>query len=307
MANADERFEYDVFISHASEDKDIFVRPFASKLSDVGVRVWYDEFSLNLGDSLSSAIDKGLTKSRFGIIVISPAFIRKNWTDYELRGLIARQVEERKVIIPIWHDVDKATVLRFSPTLADIVAINTNEGIGRTTLKVIRQVRPDIFGTIEAKFKFDQIVANATPELRRLSELKRGRRLRDRLSDGQMRRIRIIHTLLREVNSLSFERSYDSFLRDVPVEDEIQKWEWLALVVSTYKLLTECNVEEATEVFRLLLLVDLRKLTELTMEQRKKLVADGEQAGINMQLLLDTISNTNQHPILEDDEYNDLG
>jgi hypothetical protein len=44
---------YDAFISHASEDKDGFVRPLAKELSRRGFRVWYDEFSLKVGDKLT--------------------------------------------------------------------------------------------------------------------------------------------------------------------------------------------------------------------------------------------------------------
>ena len=78
---------YDVFISHASEDKDSFVRPLANMLEQTGLKVWYDEFSLRLGDSLSASIDKGIMDSRYGILILSPNFLNKNWTDYEYRSL----------------------------------------------------------------------------------------------------------------------------------------------------------------------------------------------------------------------------
>ena len=50
--------EWDVFISHASEDKEVFVGPLAERLRQHGVRLWYDEFTLTMGDSLrrSSAV-----------------------------------------------------------------------------------------------------------------------------------------------------------------------------------------------------------------------------------------------------------
>ena len=65
---------YDVFISHATEDKDDIVRPLAEALINQNLRVWYDEFELRLGDSLRRKIDVGLTQSRFGIVVLSHAF-----------------------------------------------------------------------------------------------------------------------------------------------------------------------------------------------------------------------------------------
>ena len=125
MSNGDQSHQWDVFISHASEDKETFVRPLAEALRSLGVTVWYDEFSLKVGDSLSRSIDKGIAGSRYGLVVVSPAFIDKPWPEHELRGLVTREIDEGKVILPIWHGVDRRSVLKFSPSLADKVAIRT--------------------------------------------------------------------------------------------------------------------------------------------------------------------------------------
>ena len=118
--------EYDFFISHASEDKENFVRPLAASLVEAGCKVWYDETVLKPGDSLRRCIDKGLVDSRFGLIVISPSFIKKRWTDYELNGMVAKEMNGHKVIIPIWYNVTIDDVLHFSPTLADKLAIDAS-------------------------------------------------------------------------------------------------------------------------------------------------------------------------------------
>ena len=111
---------YDVFICHASEDKDEFVRPLAFELQKSHIEVWYDEFSLMVGDSLRETIDKGLSKSRFGIVVLSPAFFNKKWPQRELNGLVAREMNESNdVILPIWHDINIEDIMKFSPPLAD--------------------------------------------------------------------------------------------------------------------------------------------------------------------------------------------
>ena len=123
--NADTKREFDVFISHASEDKDAVVRPLANALKERGLRVWYDEFELKIGDSLRRKIDIGLSKSNFGIVVISRSFIKKGWTNYELDGLITRAVSGEQVLLPIWHDITKQEVIDYSPSLADKVARNT--------------------------------------------------------------------------------------------------------------------------------------------------------------------------------------
>lgn len=117
--------EYDVFISHASEDKDDVVRPLANSLREKGVKVWYDEFEMKIGDSLRRKIDKGLANSRFGIVVISKDFIKKGWTNYELDGIITKAISGEQVILPIWHNITKKEVIDFSPSLADKLARNT--------------------------------------------------------------------------------------------------------------------------------------------------------------------------------------
>ncbi len=134
--------QWDVFISHASEDKDSFVRPLATELRKNGLRVWYDEFSLRLGDSLNESINKGLSESQFGIVVLSRAFFEKQWTKRELDGLVAREINEGKVILPLWHGVDRAEVCLYSPILADRVAIHTPEGVSHVVNKILEIVQP---------------------------------------------------------------------------------------------------------------------------------------------------------------------
>lgn len=135
---------YDVFISHSSEDKDSFVRPLAQLLRNHRVEVWYDEFSLRPGDSLRRSIDRGLAKSRYGIVVLSPNFFMKNWTQWELDGLILRQLSgNQQVILPIWHNVDVKDVAAFSPSLADKIAINSNDGLEAVVNKLLEVIRPE--------------------------------------------------------------------------------------------------------------------------------------------------------------------
>lgn len=117
---------YDAFISHASEDKDSLVRPLARLLNKMGFYIWYDEFELKIGDSLRQSIDKGLINSNYGIVVLSKSFFAKNWPQYELNGLTAKEIEGEKVILPIWHGVKKEDVLLYSPTLADKVAVDSS-------------------------------------------------------------------------------------------------------------------------------------------------------------------------------------
>lgn len=119
--------EYDVFVSHATEDKESIVRPLATALQRKGLAVWYDEFELRIGASLRRSIDSGLANSRFGVVVLSDSFFRKGWANYELDGLVTREVAEggRQLILPLWHRVTKDEVIRYSPSLADKLALST--------------------------------------------------------------------------------------------------------------------------------------------------------------------------------------
>ena len=130
------RKEYDCFICHASEDKD-FVRPLADALRTRGKKVWYDDFVLNVGDSLRRSIDSGLAQSRFGIVVLSESFFSKHWPQQELDGLAAREGEGNKVILPVWHNIDQAQVRKSSPMLADRVATFSSLGVDAVADKLI--------------------------------------------------------------------------------------------------------------------------------------------------------------------------
>jgi len=121
--------QWDAFISHASEDKENFVKPLALKLHEEGLKVWFDEFTLKIGDSLRRSIDKGLSSSRFGIVVLSHNFFNKEWPQKELDGLVALESDGKKVILPVWYNITADQIRTYSPTLADRVAALSQNGI----------------------------------------------------------------------------------------------------------------------------------------------------------------------------------
>lgn len=137
--------KYDCFISHASEDKEGFVRKLAESLKNKGVNVWYDEYELTIGDSLRESIDKGLKESVCGLVVLSKNFFEKNWTDYELNGLVARQNSNgQKIILPIWHNISREDVIEYSPSLADLLAGDSKsdiETLARTIKNKIEKIK----------------------------------------------------------------------------------------------------------------------------------------------------------------------
>jgi TIR domain/Protein of unknown function (DUF3606) len=133
-------YEWDVFISHASEDKESVARPLANRLAGFGLKVWLDESELHLGDSLREKIDVGLAQSRFGLVILSPAFFAKIWTKSELDGLVAKEVDGIKVILPIWHKLGHNEVRQQSPILAGRLAATTSEGLDTVATKIVQAI-----------------------------------------------------------------------------------------------------------------------------------------------------------------------
>jgi hypothetical protein len=122
--------KWDIFICHASEDKKEVAEPLAKKLTASNLKVWYDKSTLTVGDNLRRKIEEGLARSRFGVVILSPSFFKKNWPQKELDGLAARQDSEgHKIILPVWHHVDQAYVAKYSPMLADLFASKTADGL----------------------------------------------------------------------------------------------------------------------------------------------------------------------------------
>jgi hypothetical protein len=116
---------WDVFVSHASEDKQEIALPLSNALRSLGISVWLDSFELKIGDSLRRRIDEGLANSRFGVVILSESFFAKNWPQYELDGLVTKSVSGEQSILPIWHGITKAQVIAASPSLADKIARST--------------------------------------------------------------------------------------------------------------------------------------------------------------------------------------
>ena len=129
--------DIDAFISHASEDKADIARPLADALTEQGWRVWLDEYELKIGMSVYAAIDDGLRRTRFGVVILSANFFAKNWPQNELHALAALGAAEgRNKLLPVWHQVGHAEVAQFSPLLADVFAARMSEGFE----KVVSQI-----------------------------------------------------------------------------------------------------------------------------------------------------------------------
>jgi hypothetical protein len=137
-------FDFDVFISHASEDKATFVTPLANALKKYGLKVWFDKFTLKVGDSLHRSIEKGLARSRYGVVVFSPKFLAKNWPMAELDGLFEREMEGHKVILPVWHRVSSARMKKVLPILAGKYALRSSDGVEAVARSLVETIRPEL-------------------------------------------------------------------------------------------------------------------------------------------------------------------
>jgi serine/threonine protein kinase len=133
--------KWDVFISHASEDKDRIARPLANLLTQAGLRVWIDENELRLGDSLRRKIEQGLAESRYGVVILSQAFFAKDWPQRELDALTSLETPKRKVILPVWDGIDHQLVSTRSPLLADKLSISTHRGLNQVALEILKVVK----------------------------------------------------------------------------------------------------------------------------------------------------------------------
>jgi hypothetical protein len=134
------KLKWDAFICHASEDKNKFVRQLATDLSSKGLKIWYDELTLKVGDSLRQSIEKGLSKSRYGIVVLSPAFFAKKWSQDELNGLNIKERDGKKVILPVWLNVDEKYIAKYSPMLADRLAAKASEGLEKVVSDLLQAI-----------------------------------------------------------------------------------------------------------------------------------------------------------------------
>lgn len=135
--------EFDVFISYAHKDGTDVARRLSAHLSARKIEVWIDENNLNnIGQSISAGIDRGIARSRFAVIILTPAFFEQPWTLQELGGCVARHIAGRQHLLPVLHNITMDEVLDHSPTLADKIARSTGQyPIGEIAAEIARVVR----------------------------------------------------------------------------------------------------------------------------------------------------------------------
>ena len=108
---------FDLFISHASENKEEVVEPLYLYLTAKGYKVWFDKYEIKLGDSIRSKINAGLQESRYGLVILSPDFFKKKWTKDELSALYSQEEIDGKRILPVWYNISEQEIKKYDSKL----------------------------------------------------------------------------------------------------------------------------------------------------------------------------------------------
>jgi hypothetical protein len=197
----------------------------------LGLRVWFDEFTLRLGDSLSESIDRGLAGSGAGLVVISPEFMAKRWPKRELAGLVSGQVGRGQLILPVWLNVSRDEVYEFSPTIADTLAIGANDvSLSDLALRIIERVKPDLHTAIQRRLAYEKAQSEAEFKMAEISDVKKAPIRHERVPRDIANRMRIVREALLEVFPVEWQTSIDNFRRDLYPIDELEIWEFVTSI-----------------------------------------------------------------------------
>jgi hypothetical protein len=131
--------DVEVFISYASEDR-VVAESIARELTELGVPTFFDRFSMQAGDSILESVQRGLASAKFGVVIVSPDSLEKDWPREELRQLLRGRIEGRTRILPVWHNVAEDQVQTHQPLLSDIWAVSTSEGLRAVVRAIAGQV-----------------------------------------------------------------------------------------------------------------------------------------------------------------------
>ncbi|MDX6287656.1 MAG: hypothetical protein QOG53_3141 [Frankiales bacterium] len=237
------------FISHSSHDKRLFVRPLVECIADQGVDVWYDEYSMRPGDSLSASIDRGLATAHQGVVVISPAFIetakQSGWTHYELRGIVSNSIGgSHRRIVPVWLDVTADDVREWSPPLADLLAIDAStKPIEAVALEIVQVIAPSKAGGLQRQRFMQMMRQKGRSAQARLHDLNAAPIVERRTPGSVPLRALLVTQILADCgaeHASDFVGFLEDLARDLHHETELRLWEAIAgsysLACSTYDL-----------------------------------------------------------------------
>jgi hypothetical protein len=220
--------KWDLFLAHASEDKPRVAVRLARELERFGLSVWFDEFELRVGDNLVSKIDEGLAAAERGVVILSPHFFAKKWTNREYQGLIAKEMSGGPAVIPVWHEVGYEDVVKASPSLAAVFAADTsNFSIPSIAFQIAESVRPDLTKALMAG---DSRPSGGPTHVIPLKRLQVGPMRHSSLSPALAIRAQIIHEVFEGTLTREPQDTMDDFCREEDPELEVELWESMVLV-----------------------------------------------------------------------------
>lgn len=254
----------------------LFVRPLVECLAEHGVRVWYDEYSMTVGDSLSAAIDRGLAAARFGVVIISPAFIQtameSGWTHYELRGMISNSIGgDARRIVPVWLDVSPEDVRKWSPSMSDLLAIDASgKNVDEVALNIARVVAPDRAGSLFRMRALSEARA-AGGEIREVDprELNVSPAEDRRVSGHVPLRALLVTRALADCgvpHASDFAGFLEDLSRDLHHERELRLWETIAISYSMTCESFDLDITQRQGLYTLLLDASFGKVDEQAVE-----------------------------------------
>lgn len=149
-----EKHLWDVFVSHASEDKESIARPLSRILTQHGLRVWLDEMEMTPGDRLRHKIEHGLRNSAVGTIIVSPVYLDKFWTKYELDSLLSQETIQAKKLLVIWYGVNVELLNARAPGLTERLPINYNGDLNKVVDEILRVMKALGYKVASAQLRF---------------------------------------------------------------------------------------------------------------------------------------------------------
>ncbi|MGB6230576.1 MAG: toll/interleukin-1 receptor domain-containing protein [Litorimonas sp.] len=269
-----------VFISHAHADKS-FARPLAKALQKLGIKVWFDEFELQIGDSLSQSLNKGLALADFDVLVLSKSFFERYWTQSELAALQALEASGKLLsILPVWLDIDQSEILEFAPLLADRFALRADDP-SKVASSIAQRVSPNTIVQSMLQEKIGDILESdeLPTKLFELDKIKPGPVKHAEFSAQFIGRVRLIRAIIEPYISMTMDEWISNFSRDITPHTELIWWEFLSYMQIRMErgLSKKSRTEILLGLFHLLMTSDVnpiaKTLATSNPKQRDRLVS----------------------------------
>lgn len=159
------KYTYDVFISHAVEDKIAIANDLCKRLEEAGLRIWYSGKELKVGDSIEASIRTNLSQSKYAVVIFSQHYLSKNWPMKEFYLLLSHEIAQRKVILPVLYEVTVDDLKQKDISMADKFAIPFSKGMDYVVEKLVEEIKgvkpPPKKAHIPAPLKRNWIIASA--------------------------------------------------------------------------------------------------------------------------------------------------